>query len=600
MTTRFIPKGPKRYPHQRRGLIKLIETGGVAALLFEPGTGKTATTLDYLSILALKAQPDDAGVREVRVLVAAPLAAVDTWVDQAERYVSDSVTLWAEALGGSIRQRAEALAARGGHPFKLESKTRKKHGPKGIHFEKSVMLHFRGDRPEGHPADGPDALGIERPRLIIEVVNLDTFSSRHQVGTSASTLADVMYDAIKRYKPDLVVVDEAHKVKSPTSNVSRMMARIGRLAPRRVILTGTVMPAGPLDIYGQWRFLEPYAFGELTPEGEKKQANFDSFRSRYAEMGGYHGQQVTSYKNLDEMQRIMSINAEVARKSDALSLPPTTTVISRVDLTPAETRAYNDMKKDLATKLSTGLHSSSTNRLSQMMKLRQITSGHVPDDLGNVNVLGDSKAKVIDSIVNDTLIGESRVVVFALFLYEIEMLRARLARPGTMLMVITGATPPAERKRLRDIFGSDNPGRIVMVAQIRTMSLAVNELVTARHAVFGSLPQTRDDFIQAQDRLDRIGQTRPVTFWFALAPNSIDEIIYNAHQTRTNLEAAVLRHILSSESAEAVEAIDSRRQEDEHHGQVGRLNDDGNGGTERIYGTAAITDEQRRIEEQNA
>src|SRR5690606_39692341 len=52
------------------------------------------------------------------ILVVAPLAAVDTWVMQVEQFASPQVSYWAEALGGTIRQRAEALADRGGQPFR--------------------------------------------------------------------------------------------------------------------------------------------------------------------------------------------------------------------------------------------------------------------------------------------------------------------------------------------------------------------------------------------------------------------------------------------------------------------------------------------------
>ena len=45
--------GPPRFAHQKRGLKKLIDCKGVGALLMEPGTGKTAVTLDYCSLLAL-------------------------------------------------------------------------------------------------------------------------------------------------------------------------------------------------------------------------------------------------------------------------------------------------------------------------------------------------------------------------------------------------------------------------------------------------------------------------------------------------------------------------------------------------------------------
>src|SRR5690606_6377691 len=110
-----------------------------------------------------------------------------------------------------------------------------------------------------------------------------------------------------------------------------------------------------------------------------------------------------------------------------------------------------------------------------------------------------------------------------------------------------GSTPGEDRVRLRKRFGSDDEHRMVMIAQIKTMSLAVNELVTANHAIFGSLSQQRDDYIQARDRLDRIGQTRPVTFWHVLAPGTVDEVILKSHRERTDLENAVLAHIMGNQ-----------------------------------------------------
>lgn len=84
---------------------------------------------------------------------------------------------------------------------------------------------------------------------------------------------------------------------------------------------------------------------------------------------------------------------------------------------------------------------------------------------------------------------------------------------------------------------------MIMVAQITTMSLSVNELITASHAVFGSLSLRRDDYIQGRDRLNRIGQTRPVTFWHLIAPGTVDDVILKSHREKTNLENAVLAHI---------------------------------------------------------
>lgn len=541
--TKYITGGPPRFDHQKRGLNKLIATGGVCALLFDPGMGKTATTLDYAGLIALKQG-------EARVLVVCPLAAVDTWVDQADKFVSPQVGFWAEALGGSLLHRAEALAARGDQPFgKPLSKPRREKlmHPRAQNADLSFAWSYRTlDEERTRPVtrgEGPEA--IKGPRLVLEVINIDTLTSRQAVGKR--TMADIMVDAIKRYNPHLVVVDESHKIKGYSGNASRLLARVSRFVPRRIILTGTVMPHGPMDVFGQWRFLEPYAFGDVQEDGSHKEATFGGFRNRYAVEGGWMGKEIIGYQNLDEMQAIMAKNAIVARKKDALDLPPTTDAEVHVELSAAEKKAYADLRDSLVTQLSYGTLATTDNRLTQMLRLRQITSGHLPDDTGRVRVVGSSKAKTIASLVHDTLVGEERIVIFALFTHEIKLLEQVLARAGTEVMVISGATPGEDRVRMRKRFGSKDPQRMVMVAQIKTMSLAVNELVTANHAIFASLSQQRDDYIQARDRLDRIGQERPVTFWHVMAPGTVDEVILKSHRERTDLENAVLAHIMGNQ-----------------------------------------------------
>ena len=552
--TVFVPGGPARFAHQKAGLRRMIETGGTTALLWDPGTGKTAATIDFFSVLALSrarrpANPES----ETRVLVVCPLAAVDTWVTQMETYASPQVGFWAEALGGTVIQRAEALASRGGRPLTRSPRSRGTTGPqtgvpaaraqaprakvsgapRAAHVAKSRLITGRDPlpligAPSAAPIDtqrGPDA--VRGPRLVVEVLNLDTFSSRSQIGSRTS--ADVLLDAVTRFAPEVVVVDESHRIKGASSNVSRLLARIGRRVPRRIILTGTVMPHSPMDVYGQWRFLDPEAFSLPQQDGTRKPMSYGAFESRYAKLGGWMGRQAVGFQRLDEMQEVMAQRASVVRKRDALDLPKTTDVVVPVLLTDAERRAYQQMKDTLVAQLGQTTVIA-PNRLTQMLRLRQITSG-------------PSKVKTIKSIVHDTLNGERRIVVFAQFRDEIRALETALAVKGTEVMTITGDTQPADRMAYRRRFGSSDPARLVLLCQIRTMSLAVNELVTASHAVFATLPQQRDDLVQARDRLHRLGQQLPVTFWYAIAPKTVDEVVMTSHRHRSNLERAMLRHV---------------------------------------------------------
>lgn len=555
---KFIPAGPPRFAHQKRALKRVIDTKGTCALLLDPGLGKSAVTLDFASILALKSQEIVDGDPEVRVLCISPKAAVDNWVLQAGTYIHEGVNVWAEALGGSIKNKAQTLASRGPDDRPLRNLPRKSDAAqdenRALNVDRAELTYFRqgGETlPEEFGKQGPKHL-TGGPRLILLSTNYETFASRASQGSK--TTADILMDGVRRFQPDVIVADEMHKLKGTGSNTSRLLSRIGNVAPRRIGLTGTVMPHSPMDVFAQWRFLQPTAFGRLNREGTRDRATFAGFQKRYGVFGGFMGREVVSYQNLDEMQRIMANNAIVVKKEDALDLPEMFDVVVSIALSTKEQGYYDEMKKDLATQLESGETATTENRLTQMLRLRQITAGHLPDTDGEVHAVGTTKIDRITSLVHDELEGEDRIVIFGLFRHEIFALRDTLARKGTEVLVINGDTPNEDRLKYRQRFGSKDPARIVLLAQIKTISLSVNELVTARHAIFASLSQQRDDIVQARDRLNRIGQTRSCTFHYVLAKGTVDEVIHRSHIGRTNLEAKLLEHIQGSVEGTVVEA----------------------------------------------
>ena len=525
---------PPPFAHQRDGIAKIIETRGACALLCEPGTGKTRITLDYAAMLATR-------FGEVRVLVIAPVAALDTWVTQAETFVPDAVDVWGEVLSGSIPKRAERLTELG--PSSVTRGLGKRR-PATLSARRSGELLPSGDR---RTRDlGPDALG--RSRLLLTVTNLETFASRATVkGRTSVTALDLVLRAIERYQPDLVVVDESHRIKGARSNTSRALARVRELAPRRLILTGTPMPHSPLDVYGQWRFLAPEAFATKLADGTFQPWSFGRFRERYAKLGGWMGKEVVGFQRLDELQDRMAVNAIVVRKADALDLPPTTDATVPVHLTAKEQRTYDSMKAQLAAELDSGDLAIAPNRLAQLMRLRQITSGYLPNEAGAAETVGTTKTDTAASIVVDLMASERRVVVFAHFVHEVAAIAdaIRKANVADEVAVIGGNVGTGDRLSIRKRFGNldAGPHRMVLVAQMRTVSLAVNELVTASHAVFASMSERRDDYIQARDRLDRQGQTQPVTFWHLVAKGTVDEVMLQSHRDRTSLEEAMLAHV---------------------------------------------------------
>lgn len=509
--------------HQNEGVAFLESVDGIGALLWEPGVGKTGATLAWIDRLAARQQ-------EVRVLVVAPLTAADTWVLQPPLFM-DSVVK-ARMLQGSTVSILNQISAAGDWAKVPTAKIQTNHTA-GSQFNSRVTI------------------------LSMSSGALSSFCKDR-------TKVVKVLRAVRKYKPHVVIVDESHLIKSPTSNVSKAMYQIGQLAPHRIILTGTVNPKDPLDCYGQWRFLAPWTFSDQYGEPYTKdplrmtrtqQAGirpwpWGRFRDRYASMGGYKGKAITGVNThtIGELHDRVAERSHVMLKADALDLPPVNDVDVHVALSPREMRAYQEMADDLVAEMESGELVEAVNPLSKLMKLRQIAAGFVKDtETGEVHVIGDSLRKAVKEVVEVTLAGEDRIVVFAYFRSECALLASELAKDkNTTVEIITGQTKAAERLAIRKRFGdvSGNPGRTILVAQQRTMSMSVNELVTAQNAVYASMSERRDDWIQSRGRLDRKGQIgQHVTFWNCYTPGLIGQIMIDRHKDRGDLEAALLNHI---------------------------------------------------------
>jgi hypothetical protein len=508
--------------HQRDGVAFLDSVDGIGALLWEPGVGKTGATLAWIDKLATKQA-------EVRVLVVAPLTAADTWVLQPPSFMESVVK--ARLMQGTT---SEIL----------------------VNISRAVNW-----------------LSVPDAKIKSDHASGKNFNSRVTIlSMSSGALSSYCDDrsnvvralrAIRKYKPHVIVMDESHIIKSPTSNISKAMYQIGQLAPHRIILTGTVNPNSPLDCYGQWRFLAPWTFSDQYDEPWTKQPLlmtkaqqmairpwvWGRFRDRYSTKGGYKGKGIggPNPDYIGELHDRVAERSMVVLKADALDLPPVVDVDVHVTLSPREAKAYVEMAEDLAAEMDSGELVEAVNALAKMMKLRQIAAGFVKDtDTGEVFVIGDSLRKAVREVVDVTLAGEQRVVVFAYFRSECALLADALRSKGQTVELITGQTPARERLAIRQRFAdvSGNPQRTILVAQQRTMSLSVNELVVAQNAVFASQSERRDDWVQARGRLDRNGQVGThVTFWNCFSPNLIGEIMLNRHKDKGNLEAALLNHV---------------------------------------------------------
>lgn len=155
------------------------------------------------------------------------------------------------------------------------------------------------------------------------------------VGTesmSTGSAFDYVYDFVSSVSNVLCVVDESHMIKGFDKERTLKITNIGSVSEYRVILTGTPITKEPLDLYSQYRFLDPDIIGY---------GDYYSFRNRYAIMGGYENREIVGYQNIDELLKTVAPYTFQVSADEVVELPPKEYRILEVELSPKVRALYN-------------------------------------------------------------------------------------------------------------------------------------------------------------------------------------------------------------------------------------------------------------------
>ena len=106
-----------------------------------------------------------------------------------------------------------------------------------------------------------------------------------------STWREGIFEKLAEFNADLIIADESQRIKTHDAEQSKAMHQLGDKAPFKLILSGTPVQNNALDLYSQYRFLDPMVFGK----------NFYQFRNKYCVMGGFNRKQIVAYKDLDAL-----------------------------------------------------------------------------------------------------------------------------------------------------------------------------------------------------------------------------------------------------------------------------------------------------------
>lgn len=333
-------------------------------------------------------------------------------------------------------------------------------------------------------------------------------------------------EELMAYNADLVIADEAHRIKEARTRQSKALHHLGDKASYRILMTGTVINNREIDVYSQYRFLNPRIFG----------TSYYRFRNTYFDMSGYGNHTPVFRKTMtdDFLNRLHSVAFRV-RKSECLDLPEVTEETRTVELEPKAMRIYREMEKESFTQLNDS-EVSAVNVLTRLLRLSQITGGFITDDDRRMTCVSKAKLDALEDILDEAVGSGQKIVVMARFVPELDAIQDLLRKKDIGFSVIRGGI--TDRDEQITAFQND-PGVQVFLGQIAAAGLGIT-LTAASTMVFFSMDYSMANFEQAKARIHRAGQTENCHYIYLAAKGTVDRKVIRALRGKIDLAKALI------------------------------------------------------------
>jgi len=450
------------------------------AVFAEMGTGKTKIALDNACILYNQGKID-------RLLVIAPKGTYMNWVDQeipihVPDYVEKEVLAWK---------------------------------PSNSEKYKAQLRHFR----------------MNDYKLKIFVMNVEALS----------TIKGLKQAALFLIGRSMMIVDESTTIKNPKAKRTKNILSLSREAKYRRILTGSPVTQSPMDLWAQMDFLDPEILG---------QQSYYAFRTRYAVVitanaaGGTHKyQKIVKFKNLSQLGKLVSPHSYRILKKDCLDLPDKVYTKREVELTDEQQVAYKDMKANAMAVLK-GQSATALNVLTQLIRLHQITCGHMKTDGGEIINLKNSRLNELMQVLGETT---GKVIIWANYIHDILNIEKAIKDEygPTSYCTYYGATKSEDRQKcIYDFQNKINDCRF-FIGNTQTGGYGIT-LTAASTVIYYSNNYDLEKRIQSEDRAHRIGQENKVLYIDMVAKGTVDEKIIKSLRNKVNIAKEISGEELST------------------------------------------------------
>lgn len=345
---------------------------------------------------------------------------------------------------------------------------------------------------------------------------------------------------------NFVVVDEASRIKERSSLRTKRVLKLFSGYRFRDIMTGSPVLNTPTDLWAPCRLLSPMALGVGIG------GNFYSFRARYSVLktdliwakGPLGPEQrpikiVAGYRNLDELAQRLTTFSVRRTAEEVLDLPDRRYEVRHVELTQEQEKLMKTLKKDLRV-LINETTVKVTNVLGLMAKMHQVVLGFLKDADGTQHRVPSHRLRELGNVLEEV---RGKVIIWASHHASIEMISDHLAAEYGPESFVTyyGETANGDRAENLDKFRDLSVCRFLVAnPTVGGIGLTLTEACTC---VYWNNTFRLEDRLQSERRVWRIGQERPVLYVDLLSPKTIDDVIFQALESKVDISKMTMGDI---------------------------------------------------------
>ena len=334
-------------------------------------------------------------------------------------------------------------------------------------------------------------------------------------------------DLIAAWSPDLVILDEAQRIKNWNTRTARSVKKVA--SPHGIVLTGTPLENRLEELVSIVQFVDQHRLGPTFRFLHEHQI-LDEFGK------------VVGYRNLDRIGKTLAPVLIRRRKAEVLQqLPERLEKRFFVPMTPQQMAHHEDNRLIVARLVAKWrryrfLSEADQRRLLVALQYMRMVcdSTYLLDQRTDHGVKADELATLLYEIFESS---DTKAVIFSQWLRMHEVLIHRLERRPWSHVLFHGGVESARRRDLVDRFREDPRCRAFLSTDAGGVGL---NLQHASVVVNVDLPWNPAVLEQRIGRVHRLGQTRPVQVVSFVAKGTIEEGMLSVLGFKRSLFAGVL------------------------------------------------------------